>query len=195
MISRKAREQAIKRAGGACEMCGRRSLDLDVVHLVPLSGGGTDALGNLRALCRSCHVLAHRARVPTSALAHQAQRSRRFEELVVDVLREAGLAVLSGATGPDAGLDVVAYGTEPGTGRPISIMIECKSQARPINTAQVHCFAAKAKNYGSTYAIVVTDSRPTRPAKEAAERLGLSVLDVRELREFAYRLIGKASSA
>ncbi len=53
-----ARWQSISRRlrdGAACVMCGSRER-LAVDHVVPRSLGGSNARGNLRTLCASCHA-------------------------------------------------------------------------------------------------------------------------------------------
>lgn len=62
---RRARQEAVARAGGRCEACGRPIAEPrggkwflvggSVHHVVPLSAGGTNAPGNLAALCHACH--------------------------------------------------------------------------------------------------------------------------------------------
>ena len=52
------RAQALSRDGYRCGNCGATS-KLHVHHIVPLSRGGTNVLGNLRTLCDSCHKLLH----------------------------------------------------------------------------------------------------------------------------------------
>lgn len=50
-------EQVKKRDGYTCRKCGHLTEDGDVDHIVPLSKGGTDDLGNLQWLCREpCHA-------------------------------------------------------------------------------------------------------------------------------------------
>jgi len=41
-----------------CEICGKRANDIH--HVKYKSRGGQDVIGNLIALCRRCHNLAHR---------------------------------------------------------------------------------------------------------------------------------------
>lgn len=59
---RKAREEALKRAAGRCEKCGRPGDRLETDHRVPLSTGTSRAewdrlntAGNLSVLCLPCH--------------------------------------------------------------------------------------------------------------------------------------------
>lgn len=52
------RAGVLARDGYACQMCNALSVWLQVDHIVPLAKGGTDAPGNLRALCKACHAAA-----------------------------------------------------------------------------------------------------------------------------------------
>jgi 5-methylcytosine-specific restriction endonuclease McrA len=45
--------KVMRRAGGACEQCGSDS-DLEIVYLVPVSQGGSNAASNLKLLCGNC---------------------------------------------------------------------------------------------------------------------------------------------
>ena len=57
---RKARELALQRDCGLCQVCaraGRVTLAAEVDHVVPKFEGGTDDLGNLQGICRACHKL------------------------------------------------------------------------------------------------------------------------------------------
>ena len=42
-----------------CANCGATNEELHVHHIVPLSRGGTNQLGNLKTLCKSCHARIH----------------------------------------------------------------------------------------------------------------------------------------
>lgn len=64
--SGEVRRQALKRANGGCEWCGRRGFRLDTGqlylethHVVPLSEGGADDVQNVAALCANHHREAH----------------------------------------------------------------------------------------------------------------------------------------
>jgi hypothetical protein len=59
-----ALRQLIERAGSRCPLCGllmTRQVDpshsraLEIDHYIPLAKGGTDTLGNVRAICRKCN--------------------------------------------------------------------------------------------------------------------------------------------
>jgi 5-methylcytosine-specific restriction endonuclease McrA len=82
------RRQVWERDGGCCVRCGATLL-IDVAHIdhrIPLSRGGTNALDNLRTLCRRCHVL--RADHAHQGMIAQALRDGvippRWRELVWD---------------------------------------------------------------------------------------------------------------
>jgi 5-methylcytosine-specific restriction endonuclease McrA len=52
------REEVLARDGHHCGNCGSTS-NLHVHHIVPLSLGGSNELGNLRTLCETCHKKLH----------------------------------------------------------------------------------------------------------------------------------------
>ena len=51
---RRNRAVIIRQAAGRCQRCGKHAR-LQCDHIVPVSHGGTHALSNLQALCKSCH--------------------------------------------------------------------------------------------------------------------------------------------
>ena len=55
--SKEERRMVYNRAGGCCKLCGQRLLleDMTLDHIVPLSMGGRDELGNLQAAHRECN--------------------------------------------------------------------------------------------------------------------------------------------
>jgi len=54
---RRARARRLELARGLCEACGvTLSASWQCDHFIPLADGGTNALGNLRALCAACHA-------------------------------------------------------------------------------------------------------------------------------------------
>jgi 5-methylcytosine-specific restriction endonuclease McrA len=55
---RRLRQAVLDRAGGRCERCGGAAEDAH--HLVPRARGGADTLGDLEALCSTCHAEEHR---------------------------------------------------------------------------------------------------------------------------------------
>lgn len=54
---REERKMVYDRAGGRCMLCGQKLLleDMTLDHIVPLSKGGEDGLGNLQAAHRECN--------------------------------------------------------------------------------------------------------------------------------------------
>lgn len=55
--SKEERKKVYDRAGGCCMLCGQKLLleDMTLDHIVPLSMGGEDGLGNLQAAHRECN--------------------------------------------------------------------------------------------------------------------------------------------
>ena len=70
------RRQAFDRDGWRCQACGGAGA-LEAHHVVELAQGGTNDLGNLRTLCRGCHIAAHKR----TQSAGQAQWERMVKEL------------------------------------------------------------------------------------------------------------------
>ena len=52
------RQLVLDRDGRRCGNCGSTE-ELHVHHIVPLTRGGTNEMGNLRTLCKSCHARLH----------------------------------------------------------------------------------------------------------------------------------------
>lgn len=53
-----ARQQAIDERGRMCEDCGFPGY-VEAHHIVPLHRGGSLSVGNIRLLCRTCHLEKH----------------------------------------------------------------------------------------------------------------------------------------
>lgn len=62
------RAQALDRDGWRCCECGKAGR-LEVHHVKPLKDGGSNRLSNLRTLCVSCHIAAHRPILPPERAA------------------------------------------------------------------------------------------------------------------------------
>ena len=71
------RREALERDGWRCRECGKAGR-LEVHHLEPLHKGGSNDVGNLVALCRSCHIQAHRR--PVSA------EQKKWQEFAKELL-------------------------------------------------------------------------------------------------------------
>ena len=61
---RRKRDQVLKRDGYQCQPCrrgeygeARLSMATQVDHVIPQAEGGTDADGNLQAICDDCHAI------------------------------------------------------------------------------------------------------------------------------------------
>ena len=68
---KKRRLTVLDRDGWRCRACGAASR-LEVDHIVPLWEGGLEEDGNLRALCRSCHIARHRKPLSAAEVAWAA---------------------------------------------------------------------------------------------------------------------------
>jgi len=55
LLSRKLREEALRRYGRACAICGADDVPLDVAYLVPIAAGGSNTIENLTILCPNHH--------------------------------------------------------------------------------------------------------------------------------------------
>ena len=109
----------------------------------PLRLGGTDELDNLQPVCRSCNIRkSDRHPQELASFQEEALRGYEFERIVADVLSNAGFGVLTEATGPDGGVDIVARRRDDKTGRRIGLLVECKYCMRPLTVNEVAEFAA-----------------------------------------------------
>ena len=55
-VTNKMRFAVYERDGWRCKKCGRRSKDLEVDHIYPISKGGKSTFDNLQTLCHRCNV-------------------------------------------------------------------------------------------------------------------------------------------
>ena len=193
MVSENLKKEVIRKYGGACAICGRKDVPLEIDHIIPRVANGTDKLENLRVVCRSCHLMAHEPGQRMRKMKDQARGGYKLEQLVVEILRAKGFAVVSGATGPDAGIDVIAHGLESDTNKPISLLIECKHRRSPISTNEIASFAAKLRNYGSRYGIIVSNTKPSLSSRKVAKSFGLVIVTQDELDQLISEIAGKGS--
>ena len=54
-VSNRIRFAIYKRDGYRCRKCGRKTNDLEIDHILPISKGGKTCIDNLQTLCRSCN--------------------------------------------------------------------------------------------------------------------------------------------
>ena len=70
---RKLRIAVFERDNYRCTVCGRFGQRLECDHMVPVQRGGTDAMDNLRTICRPCHMEMTRRAHRTHHVAGQKQ--------------------------------------------------------------------------------------------------------------------------
>ena len=54
-VSNRMRFAIYRRDGNRCRKCGRRTNDLEIDHILPISKGGKSTMDNLQTLCRRCN--------------------------------------------------------------------------------------------------------------------------------------------
>jgi len=85
-VSRRARAIVKRRSGGTCEICGERRA-IELIHLVPFAGGGSNEADNLVDGCRDCHVLYD---ADVYRFSHHDEDGRPVFDLDQDKLRDDG---------------------------------------------------------------------------------------------------------
>ena len=55
-VSNKMRFSIYERDGRRCRICGRRTNDLEIDHIIPISKGGKSTYDNLQTLCHRCNI-------------------------------------------------------------------------------------------------------------------------------------------
>lgn len=103
-----------------------------------------------------------------------------FETLIEQLLRQMGLNVLPGGTGPDEAIDLKCE--TPGGG---IIMVQCKKWKGKVGVPIVREVFGAAMRHKATGAIIVTLSEFTDPAKEFTIdlRIPLGLIDGKQLYE------------
>jgi Holliday junction resolvase len=183
-VNNKTRSQVIGRAGGRCAICGRDDVPLEIDHILPSSKGGTESLSNLRAVCRSCHILLSRTpQEQMTGLQESQSRAHQLEREVSRLFAQQGFAVLVGATGPDAGTDLIIHGIDPSSGEPITIVVECKWGPRPPRRETVMQLAAYKEASRAQYALLISNQGPSEELLEVARTLGVSIIPAKRMAE------------
>jgi len=193
MVSKELRDRVIEDSGSRCALCRRAGGPLALHHIDP---HGPDTYENLIALCPSCHALAYiRDFGPGELRAHAAaSRAYQLEIAAAHTLLDAGFAVISGVTGPDAGVDIVAHRLEPGSGDMRTFLAECKGGQTAIGGAEVAAFAAKLSQYAGDFGVIIVTVEPSAEALETARGFGVSIVPIERFAGFIKDLQGNGDS-
>lgn len=108
----------------------------------------------------------------------------QFEHWVAALMRRTGFSQVQvrGGAG-DLGADIVAFGDGR---RRVVVQCKCLRADRAVGSPDIQRFAGTARTlHGADIAVVVTTGRFSRPAVEAAARLGIALVDRRALAAWA----------
>jgi len=180
--SKRVHYEVIKRARGRCSICGRKDVPLEIHHILPRSRGGTDSPDNLRALCRSCHVAASQtSQHKLSTLQKELSNAYQLERTVASAFVDHGFAVISGATGPYGGVDLIARGIDPVSKTRVTFVVECKYTRQQIGKDLISQIASELEHMGGDYGLLVSNNKPTKEALEFGRSVGISFVSPEEL--------------
>ena len=75
---KRLRRAVFERDNYRCTVCQRFGQRLECDHIVPVERGGTDAMSNLRAICRPCHMAKTRRQHRT----HMVKGQKAWEDFL-----------------------------------------------------------------------------------------------------------------
>lgn len=193
-ITRKIRDQVLKRSHYQCSICGRKGRydHFDVDHIVPISRAGISSIDNLRVLCRSCNVLKHKLPLHEDQLKEIASAGYKLERSVAELLHKRDFTVLSGATGPDGGVDLVAKAFDKRLKRGVTLLIECKWLSKKMDNNVVIRFASKLEHFMADFGVIITNVSPTARAAKDARSFGVSILSISQLPNYIAQFSGES---
>jgi len=99
--------------------------------------------------------------------------SKGFETLVSDVWEKKGFETTLTSDGPDQGIDVLATSD----GRTVAIQAKRYDEDNKVGAATIRKVVGAASQVGADSMVVVTTSSYTSPAQEAADNLGVELVD------------------
>lgn len=188
IIPKSVRDDCIAKSAGRCSICGREGVPLEIRHIQKLPEPQHSELGNLQAVCRSCHAMLDRHGMGTDSVREIAGGSYQLELLTREILNAAGgYTVVSGATGPDAGVDIVAKFEVAQV--LLMLLVECKWRRKGITAQDVSQFAAKVGQFGAHKGLIVTNKPPTAPAIDVARSFGIAIVTAAELADSGLRVL------
>lgn len=87
---RYTRQNLFKRDGFTCQYCFKRTKELTIDHVIPISRGGSDTWNNVVTSCRACN---HRKGARTPQEAHMLLRTQPYEPKISSYLHLIGADV------------------------------------------------------------------------------------------------------
>lgn len=148
------------------------------------------------ALINDAMLVAHRwARLKEYRTSEHAARDgkseldplppRDFEQLCLEILRNAGYSVIQGLTGPDSGIDILAYGRLPFAPTTAKVIAECKVQDAALTAEQARRFVDKVSQVGAEYGILFVSSETSKAALDVLRGHPVTVLDRNEIKRLS----------
>ncbi len=193
IISESVREECLAASDWRCSVCGREGVPLGLRHIAQLAASEYNDAKNLQVVCRSCHAMLDRHGMEAVRAGKIAKGGYQLELLACETLRHAGYTVMSGATGPDAGVDLVAK-TEV-AGYVLTLLVECKWRRRGIVARDVSKFAAKVNQYRASKGLIVTNRQPTASAIDVAQSFGIAIMTGAQLAERGLQILERRAGA
>lgn len=117
-IPKSIKEKLVKGPGGKCPVCGVMNVPLQVVHILPMSRGGTNSAENLTLLCANCHRSIDRASFSEIEFVRYLCELLEANPVFVDVVTEARVSDKSYIRA-----DIATKSTQDKK----SILVECKN--------------------------------------------------------------------
>jgi HJR/Mrr/RecB family endonuclease len=155
--------------------------DTEGLPLTRLLRGVLYAAGMFRAAVLITHEMSDEETSVSPLIAEpnfQELTGIEFEHLVVTALQQIGFDTVSQlGVRNDGGIDIIALNNAPIVGGRLVVSAKRYSPERKVGTAAVMELLGSMSYHGFGRGIIITTSRFTSAAREAAERFGIELLD------------------